>query len=163
VDIFDFTWAALAWMATVAIIWPVNAPMAALAYRIWRETKETDIEGGELWTRAFLASGVIALLMIGFVLLDWLLADVAEIASGPIHLAVVIGFLALAALFVQYFFSLNDYFEGLSMLVVYLFLPVLALFLLNSLLGLLNPSLRFWDPLVSLVETWLVKPSGGLM
>lgn len=159
VDIFEFSWAALAWMATIAILWPVNAPMAALAFRIWRETKDTDIEGGELWTRAFLTSGALALLMVGFVMLDWVLADVAEIASGPIHLAVVIGFVALASWVVQYLFSLDDYFEGLSMVLVYLFLPLLALFALNALLGWLNPSLRFWDPLVNLVEGWLVKPS----
>ncbi len=60
----------------------------------------------------------------------------------------------------QYLFSLDDYFQGLSMVIVYLFLPLLALFVLNALLGWLNPSLRFWDPLVHLVESWLVKPSG---
>jgi hypothetical protein len=159
VDIFQFSWAALAWTATIAVLFPLNAPMAALAFRIWRETKETDIEGGELWTRAFLASGALALIMVGFVLLDWVLADVAEIASGPIHLAVFIGFVALAALVVQYMFSLDDYFQGLSMVIVYLFLPLFALFVLNALLGWLNPSLRFWDPVVRFVEDWLVKPS----
>jgi hypothetical protein len=158
VDIFEFCRAALAWMTTVAVLWPVNAPMAALAFRIWRETKQTDIEGSELWIRAFLASGALALLMVGFVLVDWLLADVAEITSGPIHLVILIGFIALASLVVQYLFSLDDYFEGLSLVIVYLFLPLFVLFVLNALLGWLSPSLRFWDPLVNLASGWLVKP-----
>src|SRR5947209_697970 len=124
VDIFQFCWAALAWMTTIAVLWPVNAPMAALAFRIWRETKETDIEGSELWTRAFLASAALAVLVIGFVLLDWLLADMAEFPPGPIHLVIFAGFVALAAWLMQYLFSLEDYFQGLSLVVIYLFLPL---------------------------------------
>jgi hypothetical protein len=158
VDIFQFTWAALAWTATIAALWPANAPMAALAFRIWRETRQSDIEGSELWIRAFMASAALAILMVGFVLLDWVLADLAEFPAGPIHLLAFVGFVALAPVVVQYLFSLSDYFEGLSLVVVYLFLPLLVLFLLNLLLGLLSPSLRFWDPLVNLATIWLIKP-----
>ncbi len=158
VDIFEFSWAALAWMATIAVIFPINAPMAALAFRIWRETKESDIEGGELWIRAFLASFILAILVVAFVVIDYVLADLAEFPPGIIHLVVFVSFLALGCWVMLYIFSLGDFFEGLSLVVIYLFLPVIVLWLLNALLGLISPSLRFWDPLVNLAALWLKQP-----
>ncbi len=122
------------------------------------QTRETDIEGGELWLRAFYASFALAALIALFVGLDWLLADLAEFPAGPIHIIVFVGFVALAAYVLVYIFSLDDYFEGLSLLIIYLFLPLLVLFGLNYLLGLVNPSLRLWDHLVNLANAWLVKP-----
>ncbi len=157
-DIFQFFWGALAWTVTVAALWPVNAPMAALSFRIWRETKESDIEGGELWVRAFLASFILAVLVVVFVAIDYVLADLAEFPPGIIHLVVFVSFLALGCWVMLYIFSLGDFFEGLSLVVIYLFLPVIVLWLLNALLGLISPSLRFWDPLVNLATLWLKQP-----
>jgi hypothetical protein len=157
VDIYQFFWAALAWTATVAVL-PTGIPMAALAFRVWRETRETDIEGSELWIRAFLAWGALAVLMVLFVAVDWLLADQAELPPGPIHLVAFIGYLALVAWVLVYLFSLDDYFEGLSLAAIYLFLPLIVLFLLNGMLGFLNESLRFWDPLVNVAKYWLKNP-----
>jgi hypothetical protein len=157
VDFFLFFWSALAWMVTIAVV-PLSLPMAALAFRIWRETSETDIEGSELWIRASLAWGALALIMVVFVTVDWLLADYAQFPAGPIHLTVFIGFVALAGWVMTYLFSLGDYFEGISLVAIYLFLPMIVLFLLNGLLGLLNKSLRFWDPLLNLASDFLVKP-----
>jgi hypothetical protein len=158
-DIFQFSWAALAWMVSVAACFPLNVPMAALSFRIWRETKKSDIEGAELWQRAVLVSGALALTCVGFVALDYLLADLAELPAGPIHLVVFVGFVALACWEVLYLFSLNDFFEGLSLVVVYLFLPMIALFLLNGLLGLISESLQFWsNGPVGWAKYWLKQP-----
>src|SRR5262249_39919839 len=148
----------LAWTATIAVV-PLSIPMAALAFRIWRETRESDIEGGELWRRAFLAWLALAVSMVGFVALDWILADLAEFPAGPVDLATLVGFLALAAWMMVYFFSLDDYFEGISLVLIYVFLPMIALFLLNGFLGLMHPSMRFWDPLVRLAYVWIVEPT----
>ena len=158
-DIFQFVWSTLAWTVTVAALWPLNVPMAALSFRIWRETKESDIEGTELWFRAFLASTSLAILTILFVAIDWAIADVAEFPAGPVHLAVLLGLLAAASGIVVYIFSLEDFFQGVSLVIIYLYLPVIALWLLNALLGLINSSLRFWDPILSLASYGLVKPS----
>jgi len=159
VDIFQFCWAALAWVTTIAILWPVNVPMAALAFRIWRETRESDIEGSELWWRSFYASTALALLIAVFVAIDWVLAALAEFPPGPIHITVIVGFVALAAWIIGYIFSLEDYFEGLSLVVIYLFLPLLVLFVINGLLGWINPLLGLWDYLVDFAKAWLVRPT----
>lgn len=160
-DIFQFFWGALAWTAAVALFWPVNIAMAALAFRIWRETRDTDIEGSELWIRSALASFTVAVVAVAFVLLDWVLADLAEFPAGIVHLAIFVGFLAVASWAMLYMFSLEDFFAGLSLAVIYLFLPAIALFLLNALFGLLSPYLRFCDPVVGVVYAWLKAPTAG--
>jgi hypothetical protein len=159
VDIFQFFWGTLAWTAVVAMLFPVNVPLAALAFRIWRETKETDVEGSELWIRSGLASFGVALVCLGFIALDFVLADLAEFPAGPIHIIVFTGFFALACWVMAYVFSFEDYFQGVSLTVIYLFLPLIALFVLNAALGLLNESLRFCDPLVNVAKYWLKNPT----
>jgi hypothetical protein len=161
VDIFQFFWNALAWTVSVAVLCPLTTPMAALAFRIWRETRETDVEGSELWIRSFLSSFLLALLSLAFVVVDYCLAELAELPPGPVHLLVFIGFIALSAPVMVYTFSLEDYFQGLSMSVIYLAIPVIALFLLNGMLGFINSSLRFWDPVVGIVKYCLKNPVGG--
>src|SRR5207302_7961167 len=153
-DIFQFCWSALAWTVTVAAVWPLNVPMAALSFRIWRETEESDIEGSELWIRAALASFVVMVVTLVFVAIDYALAELAEFPAGPVHLTILVGLLALACPIMLYVFSLEDFFQGLSMVVIYLFLPALALYLLNAMLGLLNEKLRFWDPVVGMPTYW---------
>jgi hypothetical protein len=158
VDFFQCVWAALAWMVTVTVL-PIGIPMAALAFRVWRETRETDIEGSELWTRSFLAWAALAGIMVAFVAADWLLADQADLPPGLIHLVAFVGYLALVSYVLVYFFSLDDYFEGLSLAAIYVFVPIVVLFLLNGMLGFLNESLRFWDPLLGFAKYWLKNPS----
>ena len=119
------------------------------------------VEGSELWIRSFLSSFLLALLCLAFVVVDYCLADLAELPPGPIHLVVFIGFIALSASVLVYTFSLEDYFQGLSMSVIYLAIPVIALYLLNGMLGFFSNSLRFWDPVVSIVKYWLKDPVGG--
>jgi hypothetical protein len=158
-EIFVFFWGALAWTVTVAALWPINIPMAALSFRIWRETKASDIEGTELWIRAFLASTCITVIAVVFVAIDYVIVELMELPPGPVHITVFVGMLALACVAMLYMFSLEDFFQGLSLAMIYLFLPVLALFLLNGLLGLLHENLRFWDPVVKMAAYFLTKPT----
>jgi hypothetical protein len=159
VDIFQFFWSAIAWTATVAMLFPVNVPLAALAFRVWRETKETDVEGSELWIRSSLASLGVGVVCAAFLALDFVLAELAEFPAGPIHIVAFVGFFALACWVMAYMFSFEDYFQGVSLTILYLFLPLIALFLLNGMLGLFNPSLRFWDPLVNVAKYFLKEPT----
>jgi len=159
VDIFQFFWSTLAWTATVAVLFPLNVPMAALAFRIWRETKETDVEGSELWIRSSVGSFGVAVVCAVFVALDYVLADLAEFPAGPIHIIAFAGFVAVACWVMFYVFSFEDYLQGVSLTIIYLFLPLIALFILNAMLGVLSESLRFWDPVVNLAKYCLKNPT----
>ena len=158
-DIYQFVWAAFAWTVTFAALWPVNVPAAALAFRIWRgRTPVVDMETDELWKRAALATLCIAVASVAFVGLDWVLATQAELPPGPVHLVVFLGYLPMAVWIVMLFFGLEDFFEGLSLLLLYFYLPVFAIYALNWLLGAINPSLEFWTPVVDYVKGWLPEP-----
>jgi hypothetical protein len=141
------------------MLFPVNIPLAALAFRIWRETKQTDVEGSELWIRSGLASFGVAVACAAFLGLDYVLAELAEFPAGPIHIIAFVGFLAVACWVMAYMFSFEDYFQGVSLTIIYLFLPLIALFVLNGMLGLLSQSLRFWDPVVSVAKYCLKEPT----
>jgi len=151
-DIYQFFHGALAWTVTLAVMLPLSVPMAALAFRVWRGTTEVeDIEGSDLWTRSFLAAAGVAVVGVGFVLLDYLLAGAAEIAPGPVHLVVFMGYMSVAIWILFYVFSLEDFFQGMSLAIIFFALPFVVLWPLNYFLGLWNWALNY-------VLTWLPAP-----
>jgi hypothetical protein len=72
-------------------------------------------------------------------------------------MVIYIGYVPLAVWILTLFFARDDLAEGLSLFMIYLYMPIFVLFTLNSLLGWLSPNLRFWDLLLNLVYPWL-KP-----
>jgi hypothetical protein len=156
-ELYNFFRGTLAWTATVACLWPLNAPLLAFAFKVQQGSKKIDMENDEYWTRSFVTSFLLGLVTAGFIFVDYMLADWAELPPGPIHMIVYIGYVPLAVWILTLFFARDDLAEGLSLFMIYLYLPIFVLFTLNSLLGLLSPSLRFWDLLLNLVYPWL-KP-----
>ena len=77
----------------------------------------------------------------GFVIVDFLLVASAGFPAGPIHLLVLMGYIPAAAGIFFVFFALEDFFQGLSMFMIYVYLPVLVLYVINALIG-------FWNPLL---------------
>ena len=149
---YEFFWAALAWTVTIAALWPVNIPLAFLAYRIWsKNTPPPDTEWSEIWTRSALVTLVIGLGSVGMVVLDYLLVGWADFPAGPIHLTVYVALVAGAVWMLMLFYEVEDFFEAFSLLIIYVYLPFMVLWALNRVLG-------FWDPLLGLVNGWLVKP-----
>lgn len=146
--LYDFFRSNLAWMATVACLWPLNIPLAALAYKVRQGNTPIDMEDTEYWTRCTFGSLFLALLTVGFVGLDYYLTD-AGLPAGAIHL--VISFAYVAAGWWLYFvmFALDDPFEGLSLFLLYMYLPITVLYLINKI---------FENPLFKYVLTWLKVP-----
>src|SRR5260370_39315770 len=130
----------------------VTFPWAMLAYKIWHGNKPIDEEIGEQllwrsWRCGWALAGVAAI----FVALDFVLADDDwfRMPAGPVHVVFLIGFLGVAAWRMMYFFSLEDFFQGLSLSVIYLYVPT-ALFVLTW--G--YP----WNLLFTYLLTWLKDP-----
>ena len=46
-ELYKFFWGALAWIATFAILWPINVPLIALAYKVQNGPKPISIEREE--------------------------------------------------------------------------------------------------------------------
>jgi hypothetical protein len=152
VELYDFLRGTLAWTVSVAALWPLNIPLAVLAYRIHRGPRPVDMEPKELWIRATFASLLVALLTLAMVFIDYLLAFGADFPAGPIHLAVLLGYVPIAMWIFFVFFALDDLLPALGLFMLYVYLPVTVLYLLNLVVG-------FWQPLVNAAASWLKVPT----
>jgi hypothetical protein len=149
---YRFPYYLLAWTLTVAILGVVTFPWAIPAYKIWHGAKEIDEElRDELLQRSWYFGWALAFAAAAFVVLDYVTVDDAWLGlpAGPMHVVFLIGFLALAAWWLMYFFSMEDFFSGLMLAVIYLYLPAT---LLACTWG------HAWNPLFRYVLTWLKDP-----
>src|SRR5437016_6273467 len=92
-----FFWGAMAWIATVAILWPINVPLIALAYKIQNGARPLSIDRDELWYRSLFGAGVLALLTLAFIFVDYAIIEWTDFPPGPIHLVIFMGYVPAAA------------------------------------------------------------------
>lgn len=147
-ELFIFFRGLFAWMAAFAVLWPLNIPMAAFAYKVRLGNKPLDIDSDELWTRATLASLVLGLATVGFVFLDWFIIDSLAFPAGPIHVAVVMGYIPAGMWIMTLFFGFSDLMDGLSVFTIYIMLPVVVLWILYQIIP--------WNPALTLAYDWLL-------
>ena len=151
-EFYYFLRGTLAWTATVAILWPFNIPLAALAYKIRLGANKNPLKTKEYWVRSGAASFAVACITVMALALDFFLADGTDFPAGPIHLVVFMAYVPAAMWAIFVLFALEDLMQALSVFVIYIYLPVLVLFLLNAIIG-------FWQPLVDIVGGWLKVPT----
>lgn len=147
-ELYLFVRGALAWTVTIAALWPVNIPLAFLAYKIRQGPKPIDMPRAALWWRCTFATLLVAVMTAGFVIVDYLLASLAGFPPGPIHLIILMAYIPAAAGIFFVFFALEDFFQGLSMFMIYVYLPVLVLYVINAMIGV-------WNPLLNYAGGWL--------
>ncbi len=153
-ELYLFLWGALAWTVTIAALWPVNVPVANLAYRIWSNNKlPPDTEPQEMWVRSTLATLAIGVSAVVMTVVDNLLVDRAELPAGPVHFVIYASLIGLAAWMMMLFFEIEDFFAALGLVVIYFYLPWFVLYVINWLLGV-------WNPLLNYVFRWLREPTG---
>jgi hypothetical protein len=145
-EIYSFLRGLLAWTATIACLWPLNAPLLALAFKIQQGPKPIDLD--RFWFRCFAGSLVLAVTTAAFVFIDYLIADAAELPAGPTHLVIFTAYVPAAVWILAYFFAMDDLLHGLSLLIIYLFLPIFVLFVFNAISGL-------WNPVLGYVFQWI--------
>src|SRR4029453_14172023 len=90
---YPFVRGLLAWIATIACLWPVNVPMFGFAFRASWGPKRPDMETSELWTRATFAALFFGVIAAGFLVVDYVLAESMGFPAGPVHRFVPAGFL----------------------------------------------------------------------
>ncbi|MSU77298.1 MAG: hypothetical protein EXS16_04285 [Gemmataceae bacterium] len=151
-EIYSFVWNMLAWSVTVAVLGLVTFPWAMLTYKIWHGNKEIDEElGEELFTRSFYYGWALAFAAVGFTLCDNATITWFELPEGPIHIVYYVCFVSLTAWWSMYFFSLEDFLQGIVFAVIYLYLPAAILFVLWKIIG--------WNIVFTYVCSWLLVPT----
>ena len=142
-ELYKFFWGALAWMATVAALFPANIPLLALAYKIQNGAKPLPIERDELWYRSAWGAFMLALATLAFVFVNYVILDYTDFPPGPIHLVFFMAYVPAAAWILMYYSGSGELLDGLGLFVIYVGLPILVLFVLNALLGIWNLPLNF--------------------
>ena len=149
---YRFPYYMLAWSLTVALMSAVLFPWSIVAYKIARGGVAIDEDyRDELLQRSFylgIAQGLAAVLV---VLLDYVAIDDGWLGlpAGPFHVVFLVVFVALTAWLMYYFFSLEDFFQGLMIAVIYLYVPT-VLFVITF--G------HKWNLLFTYLLTWMKDP-----
>jgi hypothetical protein len=137
----------LAVIVAVTIWWPLNVPLAALAYRVRHGHGELPLETDALWWRSAGASLGLALMSALMLGLNFFLVARAFLPSGPVQLVLFMAYLAAAPAFLFWIFALEDFLEALSLFLIYVLVPGLVLLIVDRLL-------HFWLPLQA-AAAWL--------
>jgi len=152
VEFYYFLRGTLAWTATVAILWPFNILLAALAYKIRLGPNKNPLKPKEYWVRSGAVATVVAAITLVALVLDYVLAEEMDFPAGPVHLVVFMAYVPAAVWAIFVFFALEDLMQALSVFVIYIYLPLLVLYVLNAIIG-------FWQPLVDLAGGMLKVPT----
>ncbi len=152
VELYNFIRGTLAWAASVALLWPANVPLMALAYKVRNGPNPIPMPAKEFWTRAGCASFLVAILTLVLIAVDYLVIEGTDLPAGPIHLVILACYVPAGMWVLFVFFALEDLMQATSVFAIYLCLPMLVLYVLNAVV-------QFWQPLVDLVQVWLKAPS----
>lgn len=132
-----FGWACIL-TCLVALAWPLNVPVMALAYKVRRGTEPVDYEAAEFWTRALLAALGPAVLALLVFVAAYLLVVPVGLPSGPVLLVLFLGYLPAAVGLVWWCFGLDEMLDALGVFVLYILMPVLPLLVLGWAMGLFS-------------------------
>jgi hypothetical protein len=145
VEVYAFVRWLLVVAVTVSVIWPLNVPLAALAYKVRNGPRPLPLEPGPFWMRSTFAGLGLAGLAVLVVLLDTLLCQ-SGIPAGVVHIVVLLLYAPAAVWFLFWVYALDEMPQGAGVLLLFVFLPGLPLGLLQ-LIGFELP--------LSLAGSWL--------
>ena len=137
-DLFTFAAWILLTVVVVALAWPLNIPLLALAIKVRRGTQPIGYEPAELWWRCTFGSLGVAVLALIVVGLSYGLIQEMDLAqaAGAVHLILLGVFFAAGIPYLFWMLGLDDMVEAAGIFVLYVFLPGLPLFGLGWLLSL---------------------------
>jgi hypothetical protein len=140
VDVLSFLSWLLVTIVGVTVLWPLNIPIAALAYKLRQGNQPMPLEPGPFWWRAtFAALGLFVLSWV-FVGLAHVLITGADLPANAVHLVLLLVYLPAGVWYFLWMFALEDFFQALSVFVLYVAVPGLPFFLLHRLI-------HGWKPL----------------
>jgi hypothetical protein len=148
-EFWDFFRQVLILLIIISIYFPLNVPIAALAYKVRIGAHPIPFSQLAYWGRSIIAALGMAFLSISLMGFDKVLFE-AGVPAGLVHMSMFICFVPLGAWWMSKAFALEDGWEGLSTLLLFVFLPGLVLVVVKLVTGLMPP--YFID-----VEDWIAK------
>jgi hypothetical protein len=145
-EFLEFFRQVLILVVIISLYWPINVPAAALAYKVRNGSKPIPLGTVPFWVRSCFAAvgmAVLALSLMGF---DKALTSVG-LPPGLVHAFMCVCYLPLGSWWMFTIFALEDLWEGLSTLLLFVFMPGLVLVLLKLLFSFDAPyflDIRTW-------------------
>jgi hypothetical protein len=136
----------------IALAWPLNVPLMALAYKVRRGSEPLDLERSEFWTRSALAALGPAGLSLALVGLAYVAVRLVELPAGPTLLVLLLLYVPAAVAYVTWCWGYDEFVDGLGVFLLYVLLPGLPLLLVGWLAGL-------WRALAQ-AAPWLLPING---
>jgi hypothetical protein len=138
VALFKFVSWCLVAITVVTLMWPLNVPLAALAYKVRLGYRPIPLERNALWLRAtFAALGLcgMTLVLLG---LNYALVAGAELKPEQVQIVLLMLYLPAAVAYLFWIFAMEDMLDALGLFLLYILLPGLPLLLLGRLFGWWN-------------------------
>ncbi|HEV3261972.1 MAG TPA: hypothetical protein VG013_34295 [Gemmataceae bacterium] len=126
----------LVMVAAVTVIWPLNIPLVALAYKVRHGGAPIPLETANFWARSTFASLGLCVLSLVLVGLVYALVRGAGMPPEIMDLMLLMAYVPAAVWFLFWMFALEDMLEGLSLFLLYILLPALPIFLIGRFTGL---------------------------
>src|SRR2546430_523892 len=121
-------------LIAISLYWPLNVPLAALAYKVRLGAEPVPLPPVTFWVRSTVAALGMAVLSLSLLGSDTFLTYIG-LPPGPVHLAMSVVYLPLGAAWMHKAFLLEDAWEGLSTLLLFVFIPGLVLVLIRLAFG----------------------------
>lgn len=147
-EFFEFFRQVLILTIIISLYFPLNVPLAALAYKVRNGSQPIALDTVSFWMRSLAAAGgmvVISLSLMGF---DAALTS-GGLPPGPVHLLMFVLYVPLSSWWMFTVFALEDIWEGLSTLLLYVFLPGFVLVVGKLIFG-------SWPPHYLDIHAWIV-------
>ena len=151
---YPFVRGLLAWIATIACLWPINVPILGFAFRASCGPKRPDMEANEFWTRSTFGALFLALGAFAALIVDYFLAESLAFPAGPVHLIVLACLIPIGMWICFVLFACDELGQGLTIILIFLLLPIFTLYVIRALLDWLFDA-GFWDPLLNMAYGWL--------
>src|SRR5262245_25133823 len=137
-EFFEFFRLSLIILITVSLYWPFTVPLAAAAYKVRIGAQDIPLSIVAYWVRSTVAALGMAVLSVALMAVDQALTWLG-LPAGPVHLVMFVVFVPLGAVWMFKAFELEDAWEGLSTLLLFVFLPGVLFVLLYLAFGVYPP------------------------
>ncbi len=130
--LFQAVAAAFMAISFATLIWPLNVPVAAGAYKIYHGGKPPPFEPKEFWVRSALTALGLAVLTAVFLFVLYLLVGEFELkeVQGEIEVSLFVIYLPAGIVYVFWMYALEDMMEATGVFFLYVLLPGLPFLLI---------------------------------
>ena len=151
--LFIFVSWCLLTIGVVTLIWPLNIPLLALAYKVRLGYRPVPLARAAFWWRSTFGSLGLAGMTLVLMGLLYALVDGADFKPEQVELVLLMAYLPAAVWYLFWMFAMEDMLESLSVFLLYVLLSGLPLLLIGRWFG-------WWETVAKDYSWLLISPKG---